>query len=145
MGEVLAMRQGSALRHNRIVSPDQPKAFDGFSIVQLTDLHVETNETAMERVIDLLGEARYDVFVLTGDYRGGTCGPYGTTLAGMARVRNSLKGPIYGALGDHDTICMVPGLEAMGIKDIAQRGGVIERGGTPLSRRHRRCPFLRHG
>ena len=61
------MRQGSALRHNRIVSPDQPKAFDGFSIVQLTDLHVETNETAMERVIDLLGEARYDVCVLTGD------------------------------------------------------------------------------
>ena len=48
----------------------------------------------MERVIDLLGEARYDVCVLTGDYRGGTCGPYDTTLTGMARVRAALKGPI---------------------------------------------------
>ena len=33
--------------------------------------------------------------------------------ARMARVRAGLKGPIYGVLGDHDTICIVPGLEAM--------------------------------
>ena len=108
------------IRHNRIESPLLPKAFDGFTIVQLSDLHVEMSGAAMERVIDLLGEARYDVCVLTGDYRGRTCGPYDTTLAGMARVRASLKGPIYGVLGNHDTICMVPGLEAMGIRMCAQ-------------------------
>src|SRR6476661_7662939 len=103
------------IRHNRIESPLLPKAFDGFTIVQLSDLHVEMSEAAMERVIDLLKEARYDACVLTGDYRGGTCGPYDTTLAGMARVRAGLKCPVYGVLGDHDTICMVSGLEGMGI------------------------------
>ena len=120
------------IRHNRIESPHLPKAFDGFTIVQLSDLHVEMSEAAMERVIDLLGEARYDVCVLTGDYRGGTCGPYDTTLAGMARVRAGLKGPIYGVLGNHDTICMVPGLEAMGIRMLLNESDVIERGGQRL-------------
>ena len=32
------------IRHNRIESPHLPKAFDGFTIVQLSDLHVETSE-----------------------------------------------------------------------------------------------------
>jgi uncharacterized protein len=120
------------IRHNRIESPNLPKAFDGFTIVQLSDLHVEMSEAAMECVIDLLGEARYDVCVLTGDYRGRTCGPYDATLAGMARVRASLKGPIYGVLGDHDTICMVPGLEAMGIRMLLNESDVIVRGGQRL-------------
>ena len=120
------------LRHNRIESPHLPKAFDGFTIVQLSDLHVEMSGAAMECVIDLLGEARYDVCVLTGDYRGKTWGPYDKTLAGMARVRAALKGPIYGVLGDHDTICMVPGLEAMGIRMLLNESDVIERGGQRL-------------
>ena len=120
------------IRHNRIESPLLPKAFDGFTIVQLSDLHVEMSESAMERVIDLLEEARYDVCVLTGDYRGGTCGPYDTTLAGMARVRAGIKSPIYGVLGNHDTICMVPGLEAMGIRMLLNESDVIERGGQHL-------------
>ena len=120
------------LRHNRIESPHLPKAFDGFTILQLSDLHVEMSEAAMERVIDLLEEARFDVCVLTGDYRGRTCGPYDTTLARMARVRAGLKGPIYGVLGDHDTICMVPGLEAMGVRMLLNESDVIERGGQRL-------------
>ena len=121
-----------AIRHNRIESPHLPNAFDGFTIVQLSDLHVEMSETAMEPVIELLGEAHYDLCVLTGDYRGGTCGPYDTTLAGMARVRDALKGPIYGVLGDHDTIYIVPGLEAMGIRMLLNESAVIERGGQRL-------------
>ena len=120
------------IRHNRIESPLLPKAFDGFTIVQLSDLHVEMSEAAMERIINLLEGARYDICVLTGDYRGGTCGPYDTTLAAMARIRAGLKGPIYGVLGNHDTICMVPGLEALGIRMFINESEVIERAGERL-------------
>jgi predicted MPP superfamily phosphohydrolase len=120
------------IRHNRIESPDLPKAFDGFTIVQLSDLHVEMSKAAIERVIDLLREARYDVCVLTGDYRGRTWGPYDKTLAAMARVVAAVKGPIYGVLGNHDTICMVPGLEAMGIRMLLNESEVIERDGKRL-------------
>jgi predicted MPP superfamily phosphohydrolase len=120
------------MKHNRIALPHLPAAFDGFTILQLSDLHVEMSEAAMERVIDLLGEVRYDLCVLTGDYRGKTWGSYDATLAGMARVVAGLKGQIYGVLGNHDTICMVPGLEAMGIRLLLNESDVIERGGQRL-------------
>jgi uncharacterized protein len=120
------------MRHNRIVSPHLPKAFEGFTILQLSDLHVEMSEAAMERVVDLLKGASYDLCVLTGDYRGKTCGRYDTTLAGVARVRACLKKPVYGVLGNHDTICMVPGLEAMGIRMLLNESDVFERGSQRL-------------
>ncbi|MGC1711894.1 MAG: metallophosphoesterase [Methyloceanibacter sp.] len=120
------------IRHNRIESPQLPKVFDGYTVLQLSDLHVEMSEAAMERVVTLINEVCYDICVLTGDYRGATCGPYDTTLAGLARVRAGLKGPIYAVLGNHDTICMVPGLEAMGIRMLLNESDAIERGGERL-------------
>src|SRR6476619_119173 len=101
------------------------------------DLHVEMSKAAMERVIDLLDEASYDVCVLTGDYRGGTCGPYDPTLAGMARVRAGLKGPLYGVLGDHDmsstTSASDKGTATMSrrVKSVSS-GLAVSSGGTPM-------------
>ena len=104
------------VRRNDIVFKDLPPRFDGFVILHLSDLHVDLSEAAMQRVYELVGELRYDICVLTGDYRGETFGPFGTALDGVGRVRSRLKGPVYGVLGNHDTIRMVPGLEAMGIR-----------------------------
>lgn len=120
------------LRHNRIVSPHLPQAFDGVTILQLSDLHVEMSEAAMRRVIALVGGLTYDLCVLTGDYRGDTFGRYDTTLAGMAPVRAALTGPVYGVLGNHDTICLVPGLEAMGIKVLLNESETLDRGGERI-------------
>jgi predicted MPP superfamily phosphohydrolase len=120
------------IRHNRIESPHLPKVFDGFTVLHLSDLHIEMSEAAMERVVKLINVAPYDICVLTGDYRGATYGPYDTTLAGLARVRAGLKGPIYAVLGNHDTICMVPGLEAMGIRMLLNESDAIERGDERL-------------
>jgi predicted MPP superfamily phosphohydrolase len=120
------------IRHNRIDSPHLPASFDGFTILQLSDLHVEMSEAAMTRVIALLKESRYDICVLTGDYRAKTYGPYDTTLAGVAMLRAALNGAIYGVLGNHDTICLVPGLEEMGIKVLLNESDTIERGGEPI-------------
>ena len=50
----------------------------------------------------------------------------------MARIRAGLKAPIYGVLGNHDTICMVPGLEAMGIRMLLNESDIIERAGERL-------------
>jgi predicted MPP superfamily phosphohydrolase len=120
------------VRDNRIESPQLPKIFDGFIILQLSDLHVEMSEAAMKCALALIGDARYDICVLTGDYRGATYGRYDTTLAGLACVRAGIRGPTYGVLGNHDTICMVPGLEAMGIKMLLNESDIIERGGQRL-------------
>ncbi len=120
------------LRHNRIVSPHLPQAFDGVTILQLSDLHVEMSEAAMRRVIALVQGLTYDLCVLTGDYRGDTFGRYDTTLTGMAPVRAALTGPVYGVLGNHDTIRLVPGLEAMGIKVLLNESETLDRGGERI-------------
>ena len=43
-------------------------------------------------------------------------------------MRSHLRGPIYGVLGNHDTIRMVPGLEAMGIRMLLNECETIARG-----------------
>jgi predicted MPP superfamily phosphohydrolase len=46
----------------------------------------------------------------------------------VARIRAQLKEPIYAVLGNHDTIQMVPGLEAMGIRVLLNECEIIQRG-----------------
>ena len=120
------------LRHHRVSSPSLPKPFDGFTILQLSDLHADLCPPAMDRVAALIADLDYDLCVLTGDFRGPTWGPYEAALAGMARIRERLKGPVYGVLGNHDTICMVPGLEDMGIRMLLNESETIERGGSEI-------------
>ena len=98
------------LLHHHIASAGLPASFDGFIILQISDLHVEMSEAAMARVAELVRGISYDICVLTGDYRAQTFGPYADALAGVERLCRHLKGPIYGVLGNHDTICMVPAL-----------------------------------
>jgi len=104
------------VRRNDLRFEKLPPLFEGFTILHISDLHVDMNEVAMNRLIELVGSMQYDVCVLTGDYRGRTFGPFQPALDGVARLGNHLKQPIYAVLGNHDTIQMVPGLEAMGIR-----------------------------
>lgn len=116
------------VKHNDVIAQELPPLFDGLTILHITDMHVDMNEGAMRRVMELVGELRYDICVLTGDYRGKTFGTFEATLDGIARLRDHLKEPIYAVLGNHDTIQMVPGLEAMGIRMLLNECEVIARG-----------------
>ncbi len=113
------------VRHNHACLPGLPPEFDGFTLLHLSDLHVDMNPGAMHRLIELLHEIDYDICVLTGDYRGETFGPHEETLEGLANVRTHLKEPVYGVLGNHDTIRMLPGLEDMGIRMLVNESEAI--------------------
>lgn len=120
------------LRHNTVASARLPAVFHGFTILHLSDLHADMSRPAMDRLVQLLPGLTYDACVLTGDYRGKTFGPYADALEGVARVRAQLKGPVYGVLGNHDTIRMVPELEDMGIRVLLNEADAIERDGARL-------------
>src|SRR5665811_1962424 len=115
------------VRHNLIGMKTLPSRFDGFTLLHISDLHVDMNEAAMRRLMELLPGMTYDVCVLTGDYRGTTFGPFDAALEGLARVRAHLKGPVYGVLGNHDTIRMIPGLEDLGIRMLLNECEAISR------------------
>jgi len=116
------------VRHNEVRSGLLPPSFDGFTILHISDTHVDMSQSAMSRLIELVGDLHYDICVLTGDYRGKTFGPFEAALEGMARVRSHLKDPVFGVLGNHDTIRMVPGLEQMGIRVLLNESEAIARG-----------------
>ena len=120
------------LRHNDVWFKELPPHFDGFTLLHISDMHVDMNEAAMRRLVELVADLHYDVCVLTGDYRGKTFGPFEATLDGVSRVRAHLKGPVYGVLGNHDTIQMVPGLEAMGIRMLLNESEAIVRDGQRI-------------
>lgn len=105
-----------------------PKAFDGFTLLHVSDLHVDMNERAIQRLIELLPMIEYDICVLTGDFRGATFGPFDAVLEGMARICARLTSPVYGVLGNHDTIRLVPGLEDLGIKMLLNECVPLSRG-----------------
>ncbi|WP_298885243.1 metallophosphoesterase [uncultured Bradyrhizobium sp.] len=116
------------VKNNDIECANLPAPFDGFTILQISDTHVDMSERAMRRLVELVPGLDYDLCVLTGDYRGKTFGKFDAALEGMARVTAHLKQPILGVLGNHDTIRMLPGLEAMGIRMLQNECATIKRG-----------------
>ena len=104
------------LVHNDVPIAGLPRAFDGYRILQLSDLHLDVSAAALQALIERVRALDYDLCVLTGDYRYRTYGPYQPALAAMARLRRHLRDPVYAVLGNHDTICMVPGMEDLGIQ-----------------------------
>ena len=113
--------------HNDIEFKTLPSRFDSFTVLHISDLHVDMNDGVMKRLAELLPRMDYDLCVLTGDYRGASYGAFDAALEGLARVRAHLKGQIYGVLGNHDTIRMVPELEEMGIRMLLNECKVISR------------------
>ena len=120
------------VRRNTFAFANLPSAFDGYTILHVSDPHVEMNRGAMDRLIRLLPGLDYDVCVLTGDYRARTFGPFDRALEGLERVRAHIRSPVYGVLGNHDTIRMVPGMEAMGIRMLLNESVTVERHGQRI-------------
>jgi uncharacterized protein len=124
----LANAKRVEVRHNLIKSKRLPAAFDGFTILHLSDLHADINREAMELVAKLVRTQRYDLCVFTGDFRGETFGPCEPALAQLAPIRDALTGPLYAVLGNHDSIAMVPALEQLGVRVLLNECEAIERG-----------------
>ena len=101
-------------KHN-VAFANLPSAFHNFTILHISDLHADISVGAMRHLVSVVGGLHYDICVLTGDYRGKTYGPFEKSLEIINELQAQLKGPVYGVLGNHDSIRMAPSMEAMGI------------------------------
>jgi uncharacterized protein len=120
------------LERNVLKFASLPERFDGYTILHISDLHVDMSEEAMQHLVKLVDVVQYDLCVLTGDYRAKTFGPFDAALEGLAKIRAHLKQPLYGVLGNHDTIQMVPAMEAMGIRMLLNECEMLTRGGERI-------------
>ncbi len=122
-----------AVRTNDVPLTRLPDAFDGYTVLHLSDLHLDMAPDFPDALIGALQRVdHYDVCVITGDFRAKTYGPYHPALDALQKVRPHLRGSVYAVLGNHDTIRMAPGLESLEIHALLNECVKLERGNAAI-------------
>lgn len=123
-----------ALREIDVPLPRLPEAFDGFTVLHLSDLHLDGMPGLEEKIVGLLGDRTVDLCVLTGDYRTELHGPIRPTMEGLARLVAGVRSRhgFLGVLGNHDDCHMVAPMEAMGIRMLINEAVEIAHGGARI-------------
>lgn len=104
------------LREHTVYLPALPPALDGLRVLHLSDLHLDIHPDFAARLAERLQRVEHEVCVLTGDYRMRSHGDFAAALRGLEQLRPALADSTYAVLGNHDTLRMVPGMEAAGIR-----------------------------
>ncbi len=120
------------VRGNEVLIKGLPSAFDGFSILHMTDLHADLHPPAISALAEVVAGLEYDICVLTGDYRAQTSGPCEPALNEIAGLCTQLSQPVYGVFGNHDSIRMLPAMESMGIRMLLNEGVELQRGADSI-------------
>jgi uncharacterized protein len=79
-----------------------PKAFDGFRVVQLSDIHISPFTTAdyIHRCVSITNELKPDLIALTGDYIAWDTEQQGEVVRTLAGLRAPFG--VFGCLGNHE-------------------------------------------
>ncbi|MGH9354797.1 MAG: metallophosphoesterase, partial [Terriglobia bacterium] len=90
------------ITHPRISLPRLPRSFDGFRILQLSDLHIGPFMTAQEirRIVKISNDVKPEMVALTGDFI--TWDP--STQYDVVDALSALQAPygVFGCLGNHE-------------------------------------------
>ena len=107
-------------------SKDLPAAFDGYRIVQFSDLHIGTiaeYPRQVQRLADIINAQQGDIIVFTGDL----VNHRASELDGMEGILGQLRAPdgVYSVLGNHDYSTYVrwdsPDKQAANLEELKQR------------------------
>jgi predicted MPP superfamily phosphohydrolase len=116
------------IRRNDISLERIPPAFDGFTLLHISDLHLDFRPDFPGRLSEAVAGLRYDVCVLTGDYRFHTDGDSGPALRALSVLRDALSSPVYAVLGNHDGSDMIDDMCEMGYQVLYNDAAAIVRG-----------------
>ncbi len=108
---------------------DLPPAFDGFRILQLSDLHIDAIEGLEDILIREIKPLYFDLCVITGDFRKDTTGSFRQILPAMKKLLLAIRPEqgILAVLGNHDTHQMVELLEPLGLRFLVNESVQIEK------------------
>jgi uncharacterized protein len=111
-----------------------PAAFNGLRLLHLSDLHLDGYPGFGARIAAALRGQQFDLAVLTGDFRFYDTGRYQPIAAELAALVPALacRFGVYGILGNHDFIEMVPVIEQAGVRLLLNEAVALEAGGARL-------------
>jgi predicted MPP superfamily phosphohydrolase len=111
-----------------------PRAFEGFSILHISDPHLDGMPGIEDRILELCRGRDFDLCVMTGDYRTELHGPFRAVMASLQKLVRGIRSRegFLGVLGNHDDCHMVAPMEAMGIRMLINESVVLERGADRL-------------
>ena len=92
------------LTRRKLTLPNLPRAFDGFRLAHISDIHMGTGmtEARLQHVVDLVNAEKPDMVAITGDF---------VTIGSVSRVAPMLINPlrrlraidgVFAVLGNHD-------------------------------------------
>jgi predicted MPP superfamily phosphohydrolase len=113
---------------------DLPVEFDGYTILYLSDLHLDGLPGITQEIQRIVKSLSVDVCLLGGDYRTELSGPYSKVLLHMHRLLKSVhaRDGVFAVLGNHDCLEMVPPLENKAICFLINDAAAIEKNGQRL-------------
>lgn len=122
------------LREHVLSLAGLPPAFEGFTILHISDPHLDGMPGIEDRVAALVRGREFDLCVLTGDYRTELHGPIRGVMTQLERLVAGVRSRLgfLGVLGNHDDCHMVAPMEEMGIRMLINERIVFERGADRL-------------
>lgn len=91
------------VKETTIESKDVPQSFDGYRIVQLSDMHVGSwngNTQAMEKAVSIINDLQPDLIVFTGDLVNNLASELDNFIPVFSKLK--AKDGVYSVLGNHD-------------------------------------------
>jgi predicted MPP superfamily phosphohydrolase len=113
-----------------------PAAFDGFSIVQITDLHLgpTIGRRFMERCVAVANALDADVVALTGDFVDGSVAQLRDAVAPLARLK--ARRGVFFVTGNHEyywnALAWIEEIRALGVRVLLNEHVVIRLGDAAL-------------
>lgn len=114
--------------------PNLPKAFDGFRILHLSDLHIDSIPGFAALLIDKVKNLEFDICLLTGDFRRDINGSFSHILKPLRILSKYIQAPYgtFAILGNHDTYLMAQHEPDSGMVLLVNESVEIEKEGQKI-------------
>ena len=120
------------VREESFALPGLAPELDGFTLLLLSDLHLDIDPELPGAIRGALEKAagRYDAAAIAGDFNNFTIHLDTAALRLVASLRDAFTAPVYGVLGNHDSIRDVPHLERGGVRILLNESVRLRRAGA---------------
>ena len=121
-------------REQSIVIPSLPDPFNGFTILFLSDLHLDMMPGLEWKIAELIEGKEFDLCVMTGDYATASLGGESESLNPLKKLIQAINSHhgILGVLGNNDRAGDVFALESMGVNMLLNENYLVEKNGFIL-------------